>query len=78
MLVDRVAFGVEKTGRVDAGWRLFEFLECNGLKFPVIHHIEFPKSVNRDDLVIGAGANVGDLLVDGLGDGVLLEAADQE
>ena len=32
----------------------------------------------RDDLVIGAGANVGALLVDGLGDGVLLEAADQE
>jgi hypothetical protein len=32
----------------------------------------------RDGLVIGAGANVGALLVDGLGDGVLLEAADQE
>lgn len=34
--------------------------------------------VCRDDLVIGAGANVGALLVDGLGDGVLLEAAGQE
>lgn len=32
----------------------------------------------RDGLVIGAGANVGALLVDGLGDGVFLEAADQE
>ena len=32
----------------------------------------------RDDLVIGAGANAGALLVDGLGDGVLLEAPDQD
>jgi (E)-4-hydroxy-3-methylbut-2-enyl-diphosphate synthase len=78
MLLHSVPYGEEKTGRVHAARRLFEYLETNGLNFPVIHHIEFPKSVNRDDLVIGAGANVGALLVDGLGDGVLLEAADQE
>ena len=35
-------------------------------------------TICRDGLVIGAGANDGALLVDGLGDGVLLEAADQE
>uniref|UniRef100_A0A0E0K242 4-hydroxy-3-methylbut-2-en-1-yl diphosphate synthase n=1 Tax=Oryza punctata TaxID=4537 RepID=A0A0E0K242_ORYPU len=78
MLLHSVPYGEEKTGRVHAARRLFEYLETNGLNFPVIHHIEFPKSVNRDDFVIGAGANVGALLVDGLGDGVLLEAADQE
>lgn len=32
----------------------------------------------RDDLVISAGSNAGALLVDGLGDGVLLEALDQD
>ena len=32
----------------------------------------------RDDLVIGAGSNAGALLVDGLGDGILLEAPDQD
>lgn len=32
----------------------------------------------RDDLVITAGSNAGALLVDGLGDGVLLEALDQD
>lgn len=32
----------------------------------------------RDELVIGAGTNAGALLVDGLGDGILLEAADQD
>lgn len=35
-------------------------------------------AVCRDDLVIGAGTNAGALLVDGLGDGVLLEALDQD
>lgn len=32
----------------------------------------------RDDLVIGAGSNAGALLVDGLGDGILLEASDKD
>lgn len=35
-------------------------------------------AIGRDDLVIMAGSSVGALLVDGLGDGVLLEASDQE
>ncbi|KAF7084799.1 hypothetical protein CFC21_088330 [Triticum aestivum] len=78
MLLHNVPYGEEKTGRVHAARRLFEYLETNGLNFPVIHHIDFPKSIDRDGLVIGAGSNVGALLVDGLGDGVLLEAANQE
>ncbi|XP_045085859.1 4-hydroxy-3-methylbut-2-en-1-yl diphosphate synthase (ferredoxin), chloroplastic [Aegilops tauschii subsp. strangulata] len=78
MLLHNIPYGEEKTGRVHAARRLFEYLETNGLNFPVIHHIDFPKSIDRDGLVIGAGSNVGALLVDGLGDGVLLEAASQE
>lgn len=78
MLLHNVPYGEEKTGRVHAARRLFEYLETNGLNFPVIHHIDFPKSIDRDGLVIGAGSNIGALLVDGLGDGVLLEAANQE
>lgn len=35
-------------------------------------------SICRDDLVIGAGSNAGALLVDGLGDGLLLEAPGQD
>ncbi|KAL8089833.1 hypothetical protein AgCh_039342 [Apium graveolens] len=68
----------EKVGRVQAARRLFEYLSENSLNFPVIHHIQFPKGTHRDDLVIGAGANAGSLLVDGLGDGILLEAPDQD
>ncbi|CAO2039542.1 unnamed protein product [Urochloa humidicola] len=78
MVLHSVPYGEERIGRVHAARRLFEYLQTNGLNFPVIHHIEFPKTIDRDNLVIGAGANVGALLVDGLGDGVLLEAADQE
>ncbi|KAM3226735.1 hypothetical protein ACQJBY_059014 [Aegilops geniculata] len=77
-LLHNVSYGEEKTGRVHAARRLFEYLETSGLNFPVIHHIDFPKSIDRDGLVIGAGSNVGALLVDGLGDGVLLEAGNQE
>jgi hypothetical protein len=35
-------------------------------------------SICRDELVISSGSEAGALLVDGLGDGVFLEAADQE
>ncbi|VFQ91483.1 unnamed protein product [Cuscuta campestris] len=68
----------ETVSRVHAARRLFEYLSENSLDFPVIHHLDFPKNIHRDDLVIGAGTNAGALLVDGLGDGVLLEAPDND
>ncbi|XP_050203714.1 4-hydroxy-3-methylbut-2-en-1-yl diphosphate synthase (ferredoxin), chloroplastic [Mercurialis annua] len=68
----------DKIGRVHAARRLFEYLSENALNFPVIHHIQFSNAIHRDDLVIGAGTNAGALLVDGLGDGILLEAPDQD
>ncbi|XP_020112752.1 4-hydroxy-3-methylbut-2-en-1-yl diphosphate synthase (ferredoxin), chloroplastic [Ananas comosus] len=78
MLLHSLPYSEEKISRVHAARRLFEYLEENGLKFPVIHHIEFPEGMHRDDLVIFAGSNAGGLLVDGLGDGVLLEVPDQD
>nr|AXT18170.1 4-hydroxy-3-methylbut-2-enyl diphosphate synthase [Ziziphora clinopodioides] len=78
MILHHVPYSDEKTGRVHAARRLFEYLSENSLDFPVIHHIEFPKGIHTDDLVIGAGTNSGALLVDGLGDGILLEAPDQD
>jgi len=47
MLLHNVPYGEEKTGRVHTGRRLFEYLETNSLNFPVIHHIDFPKSIDR-------------------------------
>ncbi|KAA3468804.1 4-hydroxy-3-methylbut-2-en-1-yl diphosphate synthase (ferredoxin), chloroplastic [Gossypium australe] len=78
MLLHNIPFDEEKIGRVHAARRLFEYLSENSLDFPVIHHIQFPNGTHRDDLVINAGTNAGALLVDGLGDGILLEAPDQD
>ncbi|XP_047317223.1 4-hydroxy-3-methylbut-2-en-1-yl diphosphate synthase (ferredoxin), chloroplastic [Impatiens glandulifera] len=78
MILHDLPFTEQKISRVHAARRLLEFLTENVLNFPVIHHIQFPSGIHKDDLVIGAGSNAGALLVDGLGDGVLLEAPDQD
>ncbi|XP_048491735.1 4-hydroxy-3-methylbut-2-en-1-yl diphosphate synthase (ferredoxin), chloroplastic isoform X2 [Beta vulgaris subsp. vulgaris] len=78
MILHELPFTEENVSRVHAARRLFEYLSDNSLNFPVIHHIQFPSGTHRDDLVIRAGTYAGCLLVDGLGDGVLLEARDQD
>ncbi|RWR83944.1 4-hydroxy-3-methylbut-2-en-1-yl diphosphate synthase ferredoxin, chloroplastic [Cinnamomum micranthum f. kanehirae] len=78
MLLHNLPISEEKNSRVHAARRLFEYLSENSLNFPVIHHMQFPEGIHRDDLVIGAGSSVGALLVDGLGDGLFLEAPDQD
>ncbi|XP_078172032.1 4-hydroxy-3-methylbut-2-enyl diphosphate synthase [Carex rostrata] len=78
MVLHNLPYGGERDSRVHSARRLFEYLDENGLNFPVIHHLEFLEKMHRDDLVITAGSNAGALLVDGLGDGVLLEAPGQE
>ncbi|XP_043700619.1 4-hydroxy-3-methylbut-2-en-1-yl diphosphate synthase (ferredoxin), chloroplastic [Telopea speciosissima] len=78
MLLHNISYDEDKLSRVHAARRLFEYLEDNALNLPVIHHLEFPQGIHRDDLVIGAGSAAGALLVDGLGDGILLEARDQD
>nr|AAO24774.1 GCPE protein [Catharanthus roseus] len=78
MILHNLPHTEEKIGRVHAARRLFEYLSENSLNFPVIHHMQFANAIHRDDLVIGAGSDAGALLVDGLGDGVMLEAHDQD
>ncbi|KAL6199935.1 hypothetical protein ACLB2K_029717 [Fragaria x ananassa] len=78
MLLHDLPYSEDEISRVHAARRLFEYLGDNGLNYPVIHHIQFPSGIHRDDLVISAGTNVGALLVDGLGDGLLLEAPDKD
>ncbi|CAA2965693.1 4-hydroxy-3-methylbut-2-en-1-yl diphosphate synthase (ferredoxin), chloroplastic [Olea europaea subsp. europaea] len=78
MILHNLPYAEKKTSRVHAARRLFEYLAENSLDFPVIHHMEFPNQIHRDDLVISAGTSAGGLLVDGLGDGILLEAPDQD
>ncbi|KAK1290955.1 hypothetical protein QJS10_CPB18g02121 [Acorus calamus] len=78
MLLHNVPHTEDKISRVHAARRLFEYLAENDMNFAVIHHIQFPQGIHRDELVIGAGSDAGALLVDGLGDGLLLEAPDQD
>jgi (E)-4-hydroxy-3-methylbut-2-enyl-diphosphate synthase len=59
--------------RVHASRRVFQILadlECN---VPVIHSLAFGDNVvTKDDLILRAGSEAGALLVDGLGDGIML------
>lgn len=67
-----------KISRVHSARRLFEFLQTNDVTTPVIHHLAYPEGVSKDDLVLQSGAEAGALLVDGLGDGILLDAPSHE
>ena len=75
MVLLNVADGVS---RVHASRRVFDALARAGADVPVIHHRVFPAGSSRDDIILTAGTEVGALLVDGLGDGVLLECPSED
>eukprot|EP00197_Chlamydomonas_leiostraca_P002013 CAMPEP_0202857216 /NCGR_PEP_ID=MMETSP1391-20130828/243_1 /ASSEMBLY_ACC=CAM_ASM_000867 /TAXON_ID=1034604 /ORGANISM="Chlamydomonas leiostraca, Strain SAG 11-49" /LENGTH=714 /DNA_ID=CAMNT_0049535995 /DNA_START=93 /DNA_END=2237 /DNA_ORIENTATION=- len=64
--------------RIHASRRVFETIQREAITVPVIHHIRFPKGTIRDDIVLNTGSWVGGLLVDGLGDGVLLDVEGED
>lgn len=64
--------------RVHASRRVFDILAGAGADIPVIHHRRFPKGATRDEIVITAGSELGAMLVDGLGDGALLECEGED
>lgn len=65
----------EGVSRVHASRRIFETMARESLgSVPVIHHLRFHDKASKDEVVIQGGSEAGALLVDGLGDGVLLEA----
>ncbi|KAK9846965.1 hypothetical protein WJX84_010943 [Apatococcus fuscideae] len=68
----------EGTSRVHAGRRVFEHLHRQHNDIPVIHHRVFPAGTERSQLAITAGTEVGALLVDGLGDGALIECPGED
>jgi len=55
-----------------AARRMFTYLEQIDSRLPVIFQMSF-KGVTKEELVLNAGSRIGSLLVDGLGDGVMLE-----
>ena len=69
------------TSRLHASRRIFTELckiEAEDKRIPVIHHIVFDSDAVKDDVVIQSGAQVGGLLCDGLGDGVMIDHPDMK
>ena len=64
--------------RLHASRRVFDTLKKHNVDTPVLHHREFEGKPNRSDISIITGSEIGGLLVDGLGDGVLLEALEED
>ena len=62
-------------GRVQASRKVFEVFACNNVDVPVIHHVVFDANADDDEVYLKAGSYIGALLVDGLGDGVMVDAS---
>ena len=61
--------------RVHASRRVFELLSSGGNDIPVVHCLSFgDKCKDKDELILRAGSEAGALLVDGLGDGVMVSS----
>ena len=71
----KIAPGVS---RVHASRRVFEVFQKNDVQTPVIHHITFPDGTDRDEIIIASGAQVGAMMVDGLGDGLVIECVTED
>lgn len=59
--------------RVHVSRRFFGLLAAKEITTSVIHHFEFSEGT-EEQLIIHSGSQVGAMLIDGLGDGVLLQA----
>lgn len=68
----------EGVSRVHASRRFFEWLRSYDIDLPVIHTRRFAAGLTRDEIVLTCGSEIGALLVDGLGDGVLLDCPTED
>jgi len=64
--------------RVHASRRVFELLQRHNINHPVLHHLRFAAGTTRDEIVMATGTLAGSLLVDGLGDGVLVDVPNED
>lgn len=62
--------------RVHVSRRFFGLLVANDITLPVIHYFEL-SNVTEEQFIISSGSQVGAMLIDGFGDGVLLQAKDK-
>ena len=62
------------TSRVHASRRAFQMLQDAGVELPVVHSAAYGPMPDSDEMILRTGSELGALLVDGLGDGVMLSA----
>lgn len=65
------------SSRVHASRRVFQILRDlgeNGAKLPVVHSLAFENTASKDELILRAGFEAGAMLVDGMGDGVMISS----
>jgi (E)-4-hydroxy-3-methylbut-2-enyl-diphosphate synthase len=60
--------------RVHASRRVFQLLAEHGSNLPVVHHLLYDHINDKDELILRSGSEAGALLVDGLGDGIMISA----
>merc|ERR1711967_202342 len=64
----------DNLSRVHATRRIFTLLKKTESTLPAIHHMVYDKeSLSKDEIIMRSGTELGALLVDGLGDGVMIE-----
>jgi len=66
------------TSRIHASRRVFELLHKINCDLPVIHMLNFDHVQDKDELILRSGFEAGALLVDGLGDGVMMHSKNFE
>eukprot|EP00622_Pseudochattonella_farcimen_P001451 FR736147.1.p1 GENE.FR736147.1~~FR736147.1.p1 ORF type:complete len:211 (+),score=35.90 FR736147.1:49-681(+) len=65
----------EHISRLHATRRIFEILKSKDIKVPVLHYMVCNKG-ETTEMALEVGAAIGPLLVDGMGEGVILENAE--
>ena len=65
----------QRVSRVHASRRVFQLLADRNSLLPVIHHLAYDSLKDKDELILRAGSEAGALLVDGLGDGILISTS---
>ncbi|KAK9800350.1 hypothetical protein WJX73_008117 [Symbiochloris irregularis] len=68
----------EGVSRVHASRRVFDWLRTHEDDTPIIHHKVFSTGMSREEMAIVLGTEAGALLVDGLGDGALVECEGED
>ncbi|KAK2075593.1 hypothetical protein QBZ16_001701 [Prototheca wickerhamii] len=57
---------------------VFEVLRSENIDVPIVHVLRAAQGTGREDLSLRAGVEVGGLMVDGLGDGVMLDCPGED